>query len=124
MADILTADAARGGPLDMVLSGFLPIGFAGKAFIANVRHLAAAAEGVRLMYYQSPRRRETPETFLFLALHDLFELIAERQPGIAGPLERFTRASIEYLGFDIVAPEGNSFRLRVSEALTDRRVKI
>jgi hypothetical protein len=125
IADILTADAARGGALEMTLSGFLPLtGFDVQAFFEQIQRLAAAAEGVQLMHYRPPRRQETPETWLFLALHDLFELIAEKQPGIAGPLERFTRSSIEYLGFDIAVPTGDGFRVRMYKALKRRDGKI
>lgn len=125
IADVLAADAARGGTLEMTLAGFHPLsGFDVQALIEQIRRLAAAAEGVQLMHYKPRKRRETPETWLFLALHDLFELITEKPPGIAGPLERFTRTAIEYLGFDITIPVGDGFRRRMSDALRRRDGKI
>ena len=63
--------------------------------------LAMAAQDAKIK-----KRPRTPETWFFLAVHDLFsELTDNSEPGIAGPLHRFTARCAALIDADIVVPE-------------------
>ena len=72
------------------------------------------------------KRPQTPETWFFLAVHDLFSTITGNpEPGVAGPLHRFTRSCAALIDADIVVPEReNSFQKRLVAALARRTGKI
>ena len=72
------------------------------------------------------KRQQDPETVFFLAVHDLFsEMTGDAEPGIAGPLHRFTRHCAALLDAGIAVPESeNSFRKRLTAALARRTGKI
>lgn len=72
------------------------------------------------------KRRQDPETWFFLAVHDLFGMITvNREPGIAGPLHRFTKSCAALIDAGIVVPEReNSFQKRLTAALARRTGKI
>jgi hypothetical protein len=71
------------------------------------------------------KRQQDPETVFFLAVHDLFsEITGDPEPGIAGPLHRFTRHCAALVDAGIAVPESeNSFRKRLTAALARRTGK-
>ena len=72
------------------------------------------------------KRRQNPETWFFLAVHDLYsEITADHDPGVAGPLHRFTKHCAALIDARIVVPESeNSFQKRLTAALDRRTGKI
>jgi hypothetical protein len=72
------------------------------------------------------KRQQNPETWFFLAVHDLYsEITGTDQPGIAGPLHRFTKHCAGLVDPNIAVPEGeNAFRKRLTAALARRTGKI
>src|SRR5207302_7111228 len=87
------------------------------------RQLATAAEHTEtllkseIVHRCRARHDETPETWLFLALHDLYAKLNGREPGIAGPLHRFIKASVNVVDNQVAVPEPVAFRARLSAAL-------
>jgi len=71
-------------------------------------------------------RRQNPVTWFLLAMHDLFsEITGEDQPGIAGPLHRFTKRCAALIDARITVPESeNFFQKRLTAALARRTGKI
>ena len=72
------------------------------------------------------KRQQDPETWFFLAVHDLYnEITGNPKPGIAGPLHRFTKHCAELVNAGIAVPESeNSFQKRLTAALARRTGKI
>ena len=72
------------------------------------------------------KRRQNPETWFFVAVHDLYsEITADHDPGVAGPLHRFTKHCAALIDARIVVPESeNSFQKRLTAALARRTGKI
>ena len=72
------------------------------------------------------KRQQEPATWLFLAVHDLYcEITADHEPGIAGPLHRFTRRCAALIDASIVVTQSeNSFQKRLTAALARRTGKI
>jgi hypothetical protein len=72
------------------------------------------------------KRQQNPETWFFLAVHDLYsEITGNPKPGIAGPLHRFTKHCAGLVATAIAVPESeNSFRKRLTAALARRTGKI
>jgi hypothetical protein len=72
------------------------------------------------------KRQQDPETWFFLAVHDLYSKITGNcEPAIAGPLHRFTKRCAELVNRDIAVPESeNSFQKRLTAALARRTGKI
>jgi hypothetical protein len=72
------------------------------------------------------KRRQNPETWFFLAVHDLYsEITVDHEPGIAGPLHRFTKSCAALIDAGIAVPESeNSFQKRLTAALARRTGKI
>ncbi len=70
------------------------------------------------------KRRQNPETWFFLAVHDLYsEITVDHEPG--GPLHRFTKHCAALIDAGIVVPESeNSFQKRLTAALARRTGKI
>jgi len=71
-------------------------------------------------------RGQNPETWFFIAVHDLFgRLTGNPEPGIAGPLYRFTKSCAELIDPNIAVPASeNSFQKRLRAALARRAGKI
>ena len=72
------------------------------------------------------KRQQNPETWFFLAVHDLFATMTSNpEPGIAGPLHRFTKscAALTDPRIDVPGSE-NSFQKRLTAALVRRTGKI
>jgi hypothetical protein len=72
------------------------------------------------------KRRQTPTTWFFVAVHDLYcEITADHDPGVAGPLHRFTKHCAALIDARIVVSESeNSFQKRLTAALSRRTGKI
>jgi hypothetical protein len=72
------------------------------------------------------KRQQNPETWFFLAVHDLFsEMTGRPETGIAGPLHRFTKSCAALVDPGIAVPEReNSFQKRLTAALARRTGKI
>ena len=72
------------------------------------------------------KRQQNPETWFFVAVHDLFATITGNpEPGIAGPLHRFTKRCAALIDARIAVPESaNSFQKRLTAALDRRTGKI
>jgi hypothetical protein len=62
-------------------------------------------------------------TWFFLAVHDLFsEITGENEPGIAGPLHRFTKRCAALIETEMVVPESeNSFHKRLGQIVPSHR---
>jgi hypothetical protein len=68
------------------------------------------------------KRQQDPETWFFLAVYDLFATITgNHEPGIAGPLHRFTKYCATLIDSRIAVPKSeNSFQKRLSAAMARR----
>ncbi|MBV9203261.1 MAG: hypothetical protein JOY83_26685, partial [Alphaproteobacteria bacterium] len=91
-------------------------------FIEDLRSLSSHTEMYSNILAQNTairKRRQNPETWLFLAAHDLFaKLTANEEPGIAGPLHRFTKHCAALVDERIKVPESeNAFQKRLTAAL-------
>jgi len=97
--------------------------------VEELRLLSPRLEMAIIMAGQDPAkkpRRHNPVTWLFLAVHDLFsQITGEDEPGIAGPLHRFTRRCAALIDTEITVPDNeNSFHKRLTAALARRTGKI
>jgi hypothetical protein len=96
--------------------------------VEELRSLSPKIKMALLMATQdgtTKRRRQNPETWFFLAVHDLFSEITGEEPGIAGPLHRFTKNCAALIDETITVPKNeNSFHKRLTAALARRTGKI
>ena len=128
VVELLDADLRGSCQIEAILSDFwngIPI----PQLVEQLRPLCLRLETVVAMAAQDGRikkRPQTPETSFFLAVHDLFSVLkGNPEPGIAGPLHRFTGKCAALIGADIVVPkEENSFQKRLTAALARRTGKI
>jgi hypothetical protein len=98
-------------------------------FLEKLRSQSSRIEMFLTMLAQNTaikKRRQNPETWFFLAVHDLFATITgDSEPGIAGPLYRFTQHCAVLTDPRIEVPESeNSFQKRLTAALARRTGKI
>jgi hypothetical protein len=98
-------------------------------FLETLRSQSSRIEMLLIMLAQNTaikKRRQNPETWFFLAVHDLFATITgDPEPGIAGPLHRFTQHCAVLTDPRIEVPESeNSFQKRLTAALARRTGKI
>jgi hypothetical protein len=99
-------------------------------FLEELRLQSSRIEMLLTMLLQNTaikrRRQRNPETWFFLAVHDLFATITgDPEPGIGGPLHRFTQHCATLTDPRIEVPEReNSFRKRLTAALARRTGKI
>ena len=98
-------------------------------FLETLRSQTSRIEMLLIMLAQNTaikKRRQNPETWFFLAVHDLFATITGGpEPGIAGPLHRFTQHCAVLTDPRIEVPESeNSFQKRLTAALARRTGKI
>jgi len=125
---ILDADMNGLSQIEVLLSEALHGNGIGE-FLEQLRSLSSHIEMVFRILAQKTargRRRQNPETWLFLAAHELFaKLTDDEQPGIAGPLHRFTKHCAALIDQRIEVPESeNSFQKRLTAALRRRTGKI
>ena len=126
--DVLDADMSGSCQIEAILSDFwngrqLP------RLVQELRSLCLRLETALAVAAQDERikkRPQAPETWFFLVVHDLFRTITGNpEPGIAGPLHRFTRSCAALIDADIVVPKReNSFQKRLTAALARRTGKI
>jgi hypothetical protein len=131
MASIFDAHLSSLFEIEIILAGF---GFDSIAFADQLHRLSNAAEQACFMAEAEAaktksdmrRHKQEPETWLFLALHDLYEELVGKKPGIAGPLYRFTcEQCAPLISPDIAAPNTeDAFRKRMTAALRRRTGKI
>jgi hypothetical protein len=126
--DVLDADLNGLGQIEALLSDTWPGGQLARA-VGDLRAVYPRLEMAMLMVEQEQTktpRRQNPETWFFLAVHDLFsEITGEAEPGVAGPLHRFTKRCAALIDSQIDVPESeNSFDKRLTGALARRTGKI
>jgi hypothetical protein len=140
--DVLDADLNGLGQIEALLSdtwpepggyfaGMLRMSSRGQLarLVGDLRAIYPRLETAMLMVEQQPAklpRRQNPATWFLLAVHDLFsEVTGEVEPGIAGPLHRFTKRCAALVDPEIDVPESeNSFHKRLTAALARRTGKI
>jgi hypothetical protein len=128
VVDILGVDLSGSGQIETILADPWR-GSQVPRLVEELRSVCSRIEIALAMAAQDgaiKRRQQNPETWFFLALHDLFsEVTRNPKPGIAGPLHRFTQscAALVYPGIRVPASE-NSFQKRLAAALARRTGKI
>jgi hypothetical protein len=125
--EILDADMDGAYQIEAMLSDPWH-GSAVPRLVDEVRSLSSRIETAIAMAAQDKslrQRKENPDTWFFLAAHDLFStMTANPKPGIAGPLHRFTKRCAALIDAAIVVPESeNSFQKRLTAALARRTGK-
>jgi hypothetical protein len=128
VVDILATDLGGLGQIEAMLTDTWR-GSQVPQIVEELRSLRSRVEIALALVTQNglvKTRQQNPETWLFLAVHDLYsEISGTDQPGIAGPLHRFTKSCAELVDPNIVVPKGeNAFRKRLTFALAGRTGKI
>jgi hypothetical protein len=128
LLDVLDADLNGLGQIEALLSDTWPGGELARV-VGDLRTVYTGLEMTMRMVAQEQAktpRRQNPATWFLLAVHDLFSAITgEAEPGIAGPLHRFTKRCAELIDPGIDIPESeNSFHKRLTAALARRTGKI
>jgi hypothetical protein len=128
VVDILATDLGGLGQIEAMLTDPWR-GSQIPQIVEDLRSLSSRVETALAMAVQDGairRRRQDPETWFFLAVHDLYsEITGTDQPGIAGPLHRFTQHCAALVDARIVVPENeNSFQKRLAAARARRTGKI
>jgi len=126
--DVLDVDLNGLGQIEALLSDTWPCGHLARV-VGDLRAVYPRLEMAMFMVEQEQvkvPRRQNPKTWFLLAVHDLFsEITGEAEPGVAGPLHRFTKRCAELIDPGIDVPEGeNSFHKRLTAALARRTGKI
>jgi hypothetical protein len=121
---ILDADMNGTGQIESLLSDPWRVNRIPE-FLEELRSQSSRIEILLTMLAQDnaiKRRGQNPETWLFLAVHDLFATITDdAEPGIAGPLHRFTQRCAELIDPRIEVLESeNSFQKQLKAALGRR----
>ena len=119
--DILDADMSAAYQIEAILSDPWH-GSEVPQLVEEVRSLSSRIETAIAMAAQDKslkQRKENPETWFFIAAHDLFSTMTVKpKPGIAGPLHRFTKRCAALIDAAIVVPESeNSFQKRLTAVL-------
>lgn len=125
---ILEADVSGLGQIEVLLSD----AWGGKGlreFLEQLRSVSSRNEMILTMLDQNTairKRRQDPETWFFLAVYDLFAILThDTEPGVAGPLHRFTTGCAALVDQRIEVPKSeNSYRKRLKAALDRRTGKI
>lgn len=125
---ILDADTTGLGQIEVLLSDAWD-GSGLREFVEELRSVSSRLELVLTMLDQNTairKRRQDPETWFFLAVYELFAMLTrDAEPGIAGPLHRFTISCAALVDKRIEVPKSeNSFRKRLKAALDRRTGKI
>ena|SRR6516165_10655281 len=126
--DVLDPDLNGLGQMEALLSDTWPGGQLARV-VGDLRAVYPRLDMAMLMVEQEQAkiaRRQNPATWFLLAVHDLFsEVTGEAEPGIAGPLHRFTKRCAALIDPEIDIPESeNSFHKRLTAALARRTGKI
>jgi hypothetical protein len=128
VVDVLDADMSGLCQIEVMLSD-LGRGSQVPGLVEQLRSLSSRIGMALAMAAQNGairKRQQNPETWFFLAVHDLYsEITGNPKPGIAGPLHRFTKHCAGLVAAAIAVPESeNSFRKRLTAALARRTGKI
>jgi len=126
--DVLDPDLNGLGQMEALLSDTWPGGQLARV-VGDLRAVYPRLDMAMLMVEQEQAkiaRRQNPATWFLLAVHDLFsEVTGEAEPGIAGPLHRFTKRCAALIDPEIDIPESeNSFHKRLTAALARRTGRI
>ena len=126
--DILAADLSGTGQIEALLSDPWR-GSQIPRLLEELRLLSSRIEPPLAALAQNraiKKRQQNPETWFLLAAHDLFATITGNpEPGIAGPLHRFTKGCAALIDAGIAIPQSeNSFQKRLTAALDRRTGKI
>jgi hypothetical protein len=126
--NVSDADQSDLGQIELILSD-LWRGRQVLGLVEDLRSLSPQIEIALAMIAQNRairKRRQNPETWFLLAVHDLFATITGNpEPGIAGPLHRFTKHCAALTDSRIAVPDSeNSFQKRLTAALARRTGKI
>ena len=126
--DVLDPDLNGLGQIEALLSDTWPGGQLARV-VGDLRAVYPRLDMAMLMVEQEQAkiaRRQNPATWFLLAVHDLFsEVTGEAEPGIAGPLHRFTKRCAALIDPEIDIPESeNSFHKRLTAALARRTGRI
>jgi hypothetical protein len=125
--DVSDADQTDLGQIELILSD-LWRGRQVLGLVEDLRSLCPQIEIALAMIAQNRairKRRQNPETWFLLAVHDLFAtMTGNTEPGIAGPLHRFTKHCAALIDSRIAVPDSeNSFQKRLTAALARRTGK-
>jgi hypothetical protein len=128
IVDILDADMSGLRQIEVMLSDPWR-GSQIPRLVEELRSLSSRIDMALAMAKQNgaiKKRQQDPATWFFLAVHDLYaEITGNPEPGIAGPLHRFTKRCAELVNAGIAVPTSeNSFQKRLTAALTRRTGKI
>jgi hypothetical protein len=128
VVDVLDADLSGSCQIEAMLSDPWR-GSQVPRLVEELRSLSSQIEMILDIAVQNralKKRQQDPETWFFLAVHDLFSEMADNpEPGIAGPLHRFTKGCAGLIDAGIAVPESeNSFQKRLTAALARRTGKI
>jgi hypothetical protein len=128
VVDVFDADLSGSCQIEAILSDPWH-GSQVPRLVEELRSLSSRIEIAVMMAKQDgaiKKRQQNPETWFLLAVHDLFSrLTGNPEPGIAGPLHRFTKNCAPLIDPRIAVPESeNSFQKRLNAALARRAGKI
>lgn len=128
IVDVIDTDLSDLGQVELILSD-LWRGRQVLRLVEDLRSLSPQIEVALTMIAQDraiSKRGQNPETWFLLAAHDVFATITGNpDPGIAGPLHRFTNHCAALIDSRIAVPKSeNSFRKRLTAALARRTGKI
>lgn len=128
IVDVIDTDLSDLGQIELILSD-LWRGRQVLRLVEDLRSLSPQIEIALTMIAQDraiSKRGQNPETWFLLAAHDVFATITGNpDPGIAGPLHRFTNHCAALIDSRIAVPKSeNSFQKRLTAALARRTGKI
>lgn len=126
--DVIDTDRSDLGQIELLLSDLWRGGQVLR-LVEDLRSLSPQIEIALTMIAQDRvkrKRGQNPETWFLLAAHDVFVTITGNpDPGIAGPLHRFTNHCAALIDSRIAVPKSeNSFQKRLTAALARRTGKI
>jgi hypothetical protein len=128
IVDVIDTDLSDLGQIELILSDLWRGGQVLR-LVEDLRSLTPQIEIALTMIAQDraiSKRGQNPETWFLLAAHDVFATITGNpDPGIAGPLHRFTNHCAALIDSRIAVPKSeNSFQKRLTAALARRTGKI
>jgi hypothetical protein len=128
IVDVIDTDLSDLGQIELILSDLWRGGQVLR-LVEDLRSLSPQIEIALTMIAQDraiSKRGQNPETWFLLAAHDVFATITGNpDPGIAGPLHRFTNHCAALIDSRIAVPKSeNAFQKRLTAALARRTGKI
>jgi len=111
VTDVFDADLSGSCQIEVMLSDL----WRGSQVPRLVEDLRSLSEGIEILLVMAAqngaikKRQQDPETWFFLAAHDLFsEITGDPEPGIAGPLHRFTKSCAALIDAGIAVPKART----------------